>query len=425
MESCRAAEHALVAALVLGQADPADLSGRIRASDFTDPAAGLLFDVAMDASPEGSATLGQDLPRLLRARGALRGDGYPLRELLDWLPALPVPAHPGPWAALVVAGSVGRVVGQCGMRLMQTSQTAMDSEAYGVGRVLALAVAQRAAVHASARRWTDLPARWREALPQPQSPPRGEGPVADRVGPRTGSDQAGAWSAAPGVERDLLSAVVAAPVLVERLSWLRAEDFTDPACGRLYETVSALHQAGKPVDVVTLTAAPDTAPDVAPRPEVEGAAEDLVGWAGTAGAAGEELWGGIDPRLGHPAQAGFLARQVMTVSVLRDAHDAGTRLCEAAAAPAAAGGAGLPLLGQALDRLELLALHGRRWQQACVRPSGSGSHAGRPALQIDRPSLALVRPSSVMALPEPNSGISGTSRTLRTSRGTGSDRTAG
>ncbi len=167
MESCRAAEHALIAALMLGAADPAELSGRVRGSDFTDPAAGLLFEVVMDAPSRQRAGLGQDLPRLLRARGQLRGDGYPLRQMLEWLPHLPVPARPRPWAGLVVAASISRVVGQCGVRLMQASETSLMSQAYGAGRVLAVAAAQRAAVHAAARRWQGLPASWRDGVPEP------------------------------------------------------------------------------------------------------------------------------------------------------------------------------------------------------------------------------------------------------------------
>src|SRR5690348_13677253 len=46
----RDAEHALVAALVLGQANPADLSGRLSGRDFYDPAAGLIFDTVLRAA---------------------------------------------------------------------------------------------------------------------------------------------------------------------------------------------------------------------------------------------------------------------------------------------------------------------------------------------------------------------------------------
>lgn len=115
------AEHALVAAVVLGEADPAQLIERVRESDFGDPTAGLLFETCRGVPPSRLATLGQDLPALLRARGVLRGDGYPMRELLDWLPELPVPAHPQPWAAMVVTGSLQRVVQQAGARLAQVS----------------------------------------------------------------------------------------------------------------------------------------------------------------------------------------------------------------------------------------------------------------------------------------------------------------
>src|SRR3954454_24932541 len=44
----RDAEHALVAALVLGHAEPADLSGRLAGRDFFDPAAWLIFDTILE-----------------------------------------------------------------------------------------------------------------------------------------------------------------------------------------------------------------------------------------------------------------------------------------------------------------------------------------------------------------------------------------
>ena len=382
MESCRAAEHALIAALVLGAADPAEFSGRVRGGDFTDPAAGLLFEVVMDAPSRQLAGLGEGLPRLLRAREQLRGDGYPLRQMLEWLPRLPVPARPGPWAGLVVAASVSRVVGQCGVRLMQASETSLTSQAYGAGRVLAVAAAQRAAVHAAGRRWQGLPTSWRDAVPEP-----GAAPLVDS-GPGAGGRQwaaARAWSAASGVDCELLSAVVAAPVLVERLGWLRPEDFTDPGCGELYATVRTLHGSGRPVDVITLAAALEAAPGGATGPR------------GAAAAAGEQGWLGVDPLLGQPAMAELLARQLMTVAVLSDAHAAGAQLRDAAGAPATAAGADLEVVGQALRRLDQLAERGRRWQQAHVHP-GRGN--ARPHLQADR-SLALVRPATALATPGP------------------------
>lgn len=122
MEHCRAAERALVTALALGEVDPAELSGRLRVSDFTDPAVGLIYEAIMDA-PAGRRSV-EELPRLLARRGTLRSDGYPVRELLDWMPTTPTPVHPQAWAALVVAGSTRRLVEQAGIRLVQACDTA-------------------------------------------------------------------------------------------------------------------------------------------------------------------------------------------------------------------------------------------------------------------------------------------------------------
>ena len=94
MDLSRAAERALVSALVIGEADPTDLSGRLRPEDFTDPAAALLFEAALDTGRSGGLKAVADLPRVLRAQGALRRDGYPISPLLEWMPRLPAPAHP-------------------------------------------------------------------------------------------------------------------------------------------------------------------------------------------------------------------------------------------------------------------------------------------------------------------------------------------
>jgi hypothetical protein len=59
MEYFRAAERALVTALVLGDADPLEFSGRLSAADFTDPAAAVIFRAVMDARPARSARVDQ------------------------------------------------------------------------------------------------------------------------------------------------------------------------------------------------------------------------------------------------------------------------------------------------------------------------------------------------------------------------------
>jgi hypothetical protein len=177
MEHCRAAERALVAALVMGQADPADLAGRLHPLDFTDPAAGACYAAALEHRTAGGPVL--DLPDRLRQRAALRSDGYPIRELLDWLPSLSVPAHPEAWAALVVAGSMGRVVHACGTRLVQ-STVSPDGTRPEAGRVVtlerirclpagqALVIARRCPpLHAELTPWWEHPAASRTRTPTP------------------------------------------------------------------------------------------------------------------------------------------------------------------------------------------------------------------------------------------------------------------
>jgi replicative DNA helicase len=139
MEHFRAAERALASALVLGAADPRDLAGRVRASDFTDPAAGVVFGAALGS---GSAqSLAEELPALLRRAGLLRQDGYPLSQVLDWLPRMPTPAHPEAWATLVVAGAIGRQVRASGERLQQSAEAAQAGRCQP-GQLLALVAAQ-------------------------------------------------------------------------------------------------------------------------------------------------------------------------------------------------------------------------------------------------------------------------------------------
>lgn len=206
MEHFRAAERLLVTALVLGQADRADLAGRVRSADFTDPAAGVLFDVVMQ--PEVGPWCPEDLPVVLQRREMLRQDGYPISHLLEWMSRLPVPIHPEAWATLVVAGTLCRQVHASGVRLQQCADAALEGR-HAPGRVLAEVAAQHAALASSRNRWERLPARWRDTLPPnrfiPALPPH----------PRPGAG--GGEPEGAGRERELLAGLVAAPQLLGRM----------------------------------------------------------------------------------------------------------------------------------------------------------------------------------------------------------------
>jgi hypothetical protein len=327
MDLSRAAETALVSALVLGEADPADLSGRLRPGDFTDPAAAVMFEVALGAGRSGALKAGVDLPRLLQAQGLLRRDGYPISSLLEWMPRLPTPVHPEAWGTLIVAGALARQVHASGVRLLQSVDAARE-HGHGPGRVLAMAEAQRAAVSSLARRWQELPARWRATVPAGAEPP----PTTP-----TASDGHRAEPGESAREQVLLAGLVAAPQLLGRLAWLDGTDFSDPACGELFGTLRRLHEFGHPVDVVTLAAAAPPAP------------------ASPDGLSPASLASSLRPEHAFPTQVPFLARQVLADSVIERARGVGEDLVGFAASPGTAKSCGTPvLLAAARDRLDSL-----------------------------------------------------------------------
>lgn len=449
MDPFRAAERALVAAVVLGEADPAELAGRLDVSDFTDPAAALVFQAALRGRSAGSRGFGSELPAVLRAEGVLRGDGYPLREVVGWLPQVPVPAHPQAWAGLLVAGSLARLVQGCGTRLIQASEHAAAGRgAGGAGRVLAVAVAQQAAVRSGLRRWSSLPVSWRAAPPicQAVAPVPADltlpGEVSSLIAtrdatsantattgatsveaattgattaatntPADGADRAGRAgrseerSAAPPVptehrlvdvarlERELLGAVVAAPVLLDRIGWLQPEDMADPRHGQVLTVLRELRRAGRPVDLITLTAALTARTALDSRVDGQPARGDGSVDAG---------WAGLDPAAANPASAVVAARQLLTGSVLHAAHRTGLQLHELGSTPAAVGFGG-PMLQAASARLTTLTEHGRRWQRAHVRPDRPALTAGRAAA---RPGLAAL-PASAGRTGPPGPGGTG------------------
>jgi hypothetical protein len=380
-----------VAALVLGQADPAQLSGRLSGRDFYDPAAGLIFDTVLAAPRTAGAPheLVTALPALLRAAGELRGDGYPIRPLLDWLPSVSVPAHPEAWSALVVASALGRQVDAAGVRLQQVACGYRDLPWGGAGRVLAVAAAQRATVHAAQMRWEELPSSWRHALPRsPQGLPAYRAPSREPV---TGDELI--------VERELLAGVIAAPALLERLRWLHAGDFADPAHASLFATVEQLHAERRPVDLVTVAA---TVPQVHTGPrrtESHAPSTEVV----------LSVCRSLQPHRVFPGTVPWLARQQLEASLLREAEATGTRLSALAATPIEVGGLGGPVLRQAVRELDELGDHTRRLEAATrvapcredlQRPTARPEllptleHGSEPLLRL-APDLDSPRPDEV------------------------------
>jgi hypothetical protein len=357
------AEHALVSALVLGHADPADLAGRLSLRDFYDPASGLLFGTVMEAASAGRDICPEALPGLLRAAGELHSDGYPIRPLLDWLPTLPVPAHPEAWGALVVANALCRSVEAAGIRMQQASNAYGDS-VWGAGRVLAVAAGQRAAIHAGLRRWEELPASWRDAIPvRPTSVP-GSGPESEPHRTFASRDE-------QLLEQELLAGLVEAPQLMSSIGWLEQRDFRDPACGQLYTALRQLHRDGRPIDLVTVAAALPTTDAVAGPVEVGQEASAVL-----------RVCRALQPHRVFPATVPWLARQQIEASMLRQAETTGQTLVRYAASPAAVGGLGGPLLSQAVSELDRLGNEGKRL--ATARRTAPTSDDARDARSVSR-----------------------------------------
>jgi replicative DNA helicase len=359
MEHCRAAERALVAALVMGQVEPSELAGRLHPLDFTDPAAGACYAAALDAPATAGLVL--DLPERLRRRAALRPDGYPISELLEWLPALPVPAHPEAWATLVIAGAMGRVVQACGTRLVQATvdPAGVRSEA---GRVLTMAAAQRAALHGALRRWEALPSAWRDTLPL-RTPDAAPGPPTRSAGD----------PAARVLEREVLAGLVAAPALLDRIPWLRAGDFTDPGVAEVFAAARQLHGAGRPVDLIALSA------HLAPADERDARTAPPPSAASPAPSAADAVCAELRPEQALLATVPLLARRLVEDAAGREAHAAGQALVTLAAAPGSAGGWGRGVLDAALQRLDGLRPYAERLEQAHRPAMPRGRDRARPA----------------------------------------------
>jgi hypothetical protein len=152
----------------------------------------------------------------------------------------------------------------------------------------------------------------------------------------------------------VLAGVVAAPVLLDRIPWLRAEDFTDPSVAEVFDAARRLHSVGRPVDVITLSASITAAGD--------GGAP--VGAAGPALGGAAAVCAELRPEQALLATVPFLARRMVEDTAVREARATGASLIELAAAPGSAGGLGRPLLDAALSRLDGLRPHAERLEQA-------------------------------------------------------------
>jgi replicative DNA helicase len=289
MEDVRFTEQSLVAGLVLAPERISEVAGWLSAADFWSPAAGAIYERLVWLSSAGRVDAAALLADL-RAEGELRRDGYPLSALMRWFDDTPAPGHPVAYGRLIVEAAAGRQVVAAGTRLVQVAARG------GPVRCLAAATAQRALLGATRRRLDALP-----GVGVDRAPDRPAGQHMRDV-------QADAPGEASHAELVTVGSLLMAPHLTPRVGrWLRAEDFADAGCGELFALIGEMHAAGRPVDLVTVSA----------QLHARGRLGRAVPSALLTGAVGSVL---------VATSVGFYGRQVLADAVVRRTSDVGRQL---------------------------------------------------------------------------------------------------
>ena len=281
MEDVQSAEQALVGLLALDPGRVGEVAGWLSPSDFAVPAAGLLFARLLELHASGRHEPGA-LLELLRARGELRRDGYPVSALMRWWDTTPVPGQPAAYGRLVVAGQVARQLNAAGVRLVQVACSG------GPARALSMVLLQRSLLTAARRRLGPEPSH--------SSPMPTRSFVAPQPRPA-------------GVEQDVeyaelvtVGAVVVSPAASAVGRWLSPGDFSSAEIGEVFGAAISMRLSSRPVDRVTVVA------------ELR--------------ARGSEADAGLVARceaaVPVAASVGFYARRVLAASVRQQVEDAGT-----------------------------------------------------------------------------------------------------
>lgn len=288
MQDAELAEQALVAVLALEPARVREVWGWLSPADFGVPPAALIFARLLELQTSGRCDPA-GLPELLRSRGELRGDGYPMSLLLRWWDTAPAPGHVAAYGRLVVAGQVARQLTAAGVRLVQVAEGDRPARALSIVRV------QRALLTAALRRLESLPGA--EAT-------RATAPAPAAV------DARGAVAAAtPEVEEAELvtvGATLLSPHAARLALWLTPSDFESAELGGVFATAVAMRADGRAVDRVTVNAELRARGRLVPV-ELLDRAEGAVPVAGA---------------------VAFYARRVLSASVQRQVRTAGFTLAE-------------------------------------------------------------------------------------------------
>jgi replicative DNA helicase len=235
-----AAEQAVLGSVLLEPDQLARLDW-LAPEDFYRPAHGVLFAALRKLRADGHPAVSRDdaVP-LSWLTDAVEEAGHHVRGLnVTYTHALvascPHPAHAPVYARMVLDGAIHRTVAEHAVRLHQVARAdAVQGEVEGVlhhADVLAGVLA-------------DLARRWGSEL-SPLAPATTSATAP--AGPLARMEQV--------VEDEhlLLAVLVDQPgALDEVAAWLMPGDFADPAHGRLYRCLGALHHRGEPTDRITV-----------------------------------------------------------------------------------------------------------------------------------------------------------------------------
>ncbi|MFF4520528.1 DnaB-like helicase N-terminal domain-containing protein [Streptomyces bluensis] len=255
--------------------------------------------------------------------------------------ACPRPAHAPVYGRMVLEGAIHRTVAKHATRLHQMARA--DAVRGSAEDTLHYAQVLTDVLGDLARRWGTDPRPMAPPTPLPKPDAANQPPVSEEL---------------LADEEYLLAVLTAHPdALGELVGWLRPEDFANPAHGRIYRCLGALHHRGEPVDEVTVLWEAQRRGDLADGTLT---AEDVLRLCDSKSPAGI---------------ADYLGEQVVRAALVRTAADAARQVRTLADDESLAPGR---LIGYALHALSPLEDIRRRWQAASGAPEAASAPPPAP-----------------------------------------------
>ncbi len=230
MDPVDLAERALVGSLLRDPQRVGEVAAWLRASDFADAQLAAIYEAIQRQQTSGDQTHATSVAAQVSAaqREALAQEAPPA-------------AHVDEYGRMVLEASVRREVESLGLRVESSTLAAAP----------ATAAAVEAAVAETLQTVTAADMRWAAATSTPA--PAAEQPTTDRVAQSLSLASAPGPEQVAAAERGLLHAVLHDPQALTRLAErFRPQDFAEPTVANAWRAAVTLHQAGQPVDLVTV-----------------------------------------------------------------------------------------------------------------------------------------------------------------------------